>query len=386
VFGGSAWQWDEQTEQYYLHSFAVQQPELNWRNPEVEAAVFDAIRFWLDKGVDGFRVDVIYYLIKDELFRDNPPNPHPKSRQDPYDLQLQLYTFNRPEVHDIIRRMRELFDEYDERVIIGEIYLPYADLMHYYGPNMDEVHLPFNFQLVLLPWDAETIRAAVSEYERALPVLGWPNWVLGNHDQHRIATRVGREQARVANMLLLTLRGTPTCYYGDELAMVDVDIPPEMVQDPQELGKPGLGLGRDPERTPMQWDSSPSTGFTNGAPWLPVAPDYTRYNVAEERDDPTSMLTFFRELLALRRSSPALNVGTYTEIPTDAPDVLSFMREHAGQRMLVALNFSHEPRVFRMRSAATPAQIALSTVPGRGGQIDLANLPLAPDEGIILRL
>jgi alpha-glucosidase len=385
AFGGSAWQWDEKTGQYYLHSFAVEQADLNWRNPEVEAAVFDAIRFWLDRGVDGFRVDVIYYMVKDDQFRDNPPNPDFKEGQDPANSQIPIYSYNRTEVHDIVRRMRQLFDEYDERVLIGEIYLPYSELMRYYGLNNDEAHLPFNFQLILQPWNAEAKREVVKTYEAALPEEGWPNWVLGNHDQHRIATRVGREQARVALMLLLTLRGTPTTYYGDELAMVDVDIPPEMVMDPQELGKPGLGLGRDPERTPMQWDSGPNAGFTTGEPWLPVAPDYTHYNAASERDDPDSMLNFVRLLLDLRRESPALSVGDYTDVPSDASDVFSFMREHGDEHMLVVLNFSHEQRVFQGETPGT-AEVALSTVPGRQGQVNLAKLELAPDEGLVLRL
>jgi alpha-glucosidase len=386
AFGGGAWQWDEATGQYYLHSFAVEQPELNWRNPAVEAAVFDAIRFWLDKGVDGFRVDVIFYLIKDELLRDNPPNPDYRPGEDPGRSQIPVYSLNRPEVHAIIRRMRAVFDAYDDRVIIGEIYLPNDELMRYYGANNDETHLPFNFQLILLPWEADVVRAAVNSYEAALPPGGWPNWVLGNHDQHRLATRLGRAQARVANMLLLTLRGTPTCYYGDELAMVDVAIPPEMVHDPQERGKPGLNLGRDPERTPMQWDSSPQAGFTTGTPWLPVAPDYRQYNVAAERDDPASMLTLFRQLLALRRAIPALSVGSYTDVPTDTPDVFAFRREYDGARLLVALNFSHEPRILRLPGGAADAQIVLSTVPSRGGTVDPARLTLAPDEGLILRL
>jgi alpha-glucosidase len=386
AFGGSAWQWDAPTGQYYLHSFAVEQADLNWRNPEVEAAVFAAIRFWLDKGVDGFRVDVIYYMIKDAEFRDNPPNPDFKLGEDPAHSQIPLYSYNRPEVHDLVQRMRKLFDEYEDRVIIGEIYLPYAELMRYYGPSMNEAHLPFNFQLILLPWEAAVIRATVRTYEGALPTTGWPNWVLGNHDQHRIATRVGRAQARVANMLLLTLRGTPTCYFGDELAMVDGVIPPELVQDPQELGKPGLGLGRDPERTPMQWDGGPQAGFTTGQPWLPVAADYAAYNLAAERDDPASMLTLFRQLLALRRATPALSVGSYSDVPADAPDIFSFLREHGDTRLLVVLNMGHEARVFRMSGAAGGAEIALSTVPGRSGPVDLANVALAPDEGLILRL
>jgi alpha-glucosidase len=386
VFGGSAWEWDEPTGQYYLHSFAVEQADLNWRNPQVEAAVFDAIRFWLEKGVDGFRVDVIYYMIKDERFRDNPTNPDYEPGQDPSGAQLHLYSYNRPEVHDLVRRLRKVFDKYDHRVMIGEIYLPPSELMLYYGENNDEAHLPFNFQLILLPWDPGVIRAAVSSYEAGLPANGWPNWVLGNHDNHRIATRIGREQARVANMLLLTVRGTPTCYYGDELAMVDVEVPPEMVRDPQELGKPGLGLGRDPERTPMQWDSSPNAGFTTGNPWLPVALDYANYNVTAERDDPASMLTLVRQLLALRRSSPALTMGDYADVASSAPDVFSFTRTHGDERILVLLNFSHAPRVFTMDPAPGTAQVALSTMPGRSVQVDLANVELAPNEGLILRL
>jgi alpha-glucosidase len=386
VFGGSAWQLDERTGQYYLHSFAVQQPDLNWRNPEVEAAVFDAIRFWLEKGVDGFRIDVIYYMVKDDQFRDDPPNPEYRPGGDPGNAITQVYSYNRPEVHDIIRRMRKVFDEYDDRVMVGEIYLPVPELMLYYGANNDEAHLPFNFQLILLPWDASVIREAVRTYEAALPELGWPNWVLGNHDNHRIASRVGGEQARVANMLLLTVRGTPTCYYGDELAMVDVEIPPELVNDPHELGKPGLGFGRDPERTPMQWDSSPNAGFTTGTPWLPVAPDFKRYNVAAERDDPASMLSFVRRVIALRRASPALSVGSHIDVPSDVPDVLSFLREKDDERYLVVLNFSREPRVFRMGAQAGAAEVVLSTVPGRRGQVMLSSLELSPDEGVIVRL
>ncbi|MBF6611698.1 MAG: DUF3459 domain-containing protein [Chloroflexi bacterium] len=384
VFGGSAWQYDEETGQYYLHSFAVQQPDLNWRNPQVEAAVFDVIRFWLDKGVDGFRVDVIYYLIKDELFRDNPPNPDYKPGEDQYNSQRQIYTYNRPEVHAIIRRMRALFDEYAERVMIGEIYLPVAELMSYYGTNNDEAHLPFNFQLILLPWRASVIREAVRAYEARLPAGGWPNWVLGNHDNHRIATRVGRAQARVAAMLLLTLRGTPTSYYGDELAMLDVEIPLEMVRDVQELGKPGLGLGRDPERTPMQWDGSANAGFATGRPWLPISPDYALYNVATEQEDPASMLRLFRQLLALRRSSPALSTGSYMDLPSSSPDVFSFLREQDDERLLIVLNFSHEARVFSMGGGS--AEVVLATVPGHGGFVELALLELAPDAGLILRV
>lgn len=384
VFGGSAWEWDEATGQYYLHSFAVEQPDLNWRNPEVEAAMFDAVRFWLDKGVDGFRVDVIYYMIKDEQFRDNPPNPDFVEGGGGEGPMLSLYNLNRPEVHDVIKRMRAVFDEYEERVMIAEIYLPYDQLMMYYGENGDEAHLPFNFRLIQLPWDAEAIRDTISRYEGALPEGGWPNWVLGNHDQHRIATRVGRAQARVANMLLLTLRGTPTCYYGDEIGMIDGEIPPELVRDPQEIGMPGLGLGRDPERTPMQWDNSRHAGFSTFTPWLPVAADYEQYNVEAEKGDSGSMLAFVRKLMELRNGSAALSVGSYTAVPTDEPDVMGYVREHEEERILVVLNLSHRPRIFRMKDGA--GEVLLSTVSEWTGREDLSHLELDADEGIIIRL
>ncbi len=204
-----------------------------------------------------------------------------------------------------------LWISYGERVLIGEIYLPIARMVPYYGEQLDEAHLPFNFQFVTLPtWEARTIRQVVDAYEVALPQGAWPNWVLSNHDRPRIATRVGREQARIAQMLLLTLRGTPTCYYGDELGMQDVAIPPELMHDPR--GKEHPEHSRDPARTPMQWDSSPNAGFCppEVQPWLPVASDYQTYNVAVEQQDMHSFLALVRALLTLRRSSPALNVGS----------------------------------------------------------------------------
>jgi alpha-glucosidase len=231
-FGGSGWELDETTGQYYYHAFLKEQPDLNWRNPAVVEAMLGAMRFWLARGVDGFRIDVIYHLVKDDLFRDNPANPRWKEGNDPFQALVPVYTTDRPEVHDIITKMRALFDEFEDRVIIGEIYLPIERLVAYYGVDLKGAHLPFNFQLISAQWDAQHLIKLITEYENALPEGGWPNWVLGNHDQHRIATRVGPAQARVATMMLLTLRGTPTLYYGDELGMRDVPIPPEAVQDP----------------------------------------------------------------------------------------------------------------------------------------------------------
>ena len=218
-FGGPAWTFDAATGQYYLHSFLREQPDLNWRNPAVREAMYDVLRFWLERGVDGFRVDVIWLLIKDAALRDNPLNPNYRPTEPGIHRVLQLYSSDQPEIHDVIAEMRAIVDRYDERVLIGEIYLPIEKLVAYYGKDLGGAHLPFNFQLIHAAWRAPVIAKLVTDYEGALPAGGWPNWVLGNHDQPRIAARVGEAQARVAAMLLLTLRGTPTMYYGDELGI-----------------------------------------------------------------------------------------------------------------------------------------------------------------------
>ncbi|MCI0397708.1 MAG: alpha-amylase [Chloroflexi bacterium] len=257
-FGGPAWTFDEETGQYYLHQFVKEQPELNWRNPEVRQAMMDALRFWLDRGVDGFRMDVVGLLIKDEQLRDNPPNPNASPDLPPnaiFHRQLQVYNMDRDEVHEIIRDFRRLLDEYNDRCAIGELWYELPRWIRYYGENGEGLHLPFNFRLMQQPWQAQAMRRSVDELEAALPGFAWPNYVLGNHDIRRLVSRFGSQaQARVAAMLLLTLRGTPTLYYGDELGMENGVIPPEKIQDPQ-----GINLGpewtRDVARTPMQWDS-----------------------------------------------------------------------------------------------------------------------------------
>ena len=380
VFGGSGWQWDEATGQYYYHAFLKEQPDLNWRNAEVRGAMHDAMRFWLDRGVDGFRVDVIWHLIKDDQWRDNPVNPGFAPGMPPYDRFLPVYTTDRPEVFEVVAGLRRVIDEYDGRVLIGEIYLPVERLVAYYGEDLGGAHLPFNFQLILSAWEPQEIAALINEYEAALPVGGWPNWVLGNHDNHRIASRVGPAQARVAAMLLLTLRGTPTMYYGDEIGMQDVPIPPELVQDPFEKNVPGIGVGRDPVRTPMPWNGGPGGGFTTGAPWLPQGDDVATVNVETERSDPTSILSLYRALIALRQSDPALMLGGTAQVEARGP-VLSYLRQKDGRRLLVALNLTSSPA-----SIPTGAgRVLLSTHLDRQGPAgDM--LELRADEGVIVEL
>ena len=383
-FGGPAWTFDEASGQYYYHAFLSEQPDLNWRNPAVREAMHDVLRFWMHRGVDGFRVDVIWHLIKDAEFRDNPPNPAWTPGQAEIGRFLQVHNADQPEVLDVVAGMRRVVDEYDDRVLIGEIYLPLERLVAYYGKDLSGAHLPFNFQLIHAAWNAREIASLVAEYEAALPQGGWPNWVLGNHDQPRVAARVGKPQARVAAMLLLTLRGTPTMYYGDEIGLAKVEIPPDRVQDPWENNEPGLGLGRDPARTPMQWTPDPNAGFSEAEPWLPLDREHGGCNVAVLRDDPTSILTLYRRLVALRRERPALAVGTYAPGRADS-DVLSFERRH-NARLKVLLNFCHEARTAGLPHDAPRGRVLLSTLLDREGEEVGPEVALRGDEGLIVEL
>lgn len=338
--GETAWQWDEESDQFYLHSFLPEQPDLNWRNPAVRSVMSEVLRYWFDRGIDGFRVDVSYRVMKDRLFRDNPSNPDWRAGQDPSKKVIELYTKNRPDIHEFNRWLRQVCNEYEDRVLIGEINLAVEQLVRHYGDS-DEFHLPFNFHLIFSPWNAASIRDLVDNYERQLPPQAWPNWVLGNHDQPRIATRLGLAQARQAAMLLLTLRGTPTMYYGDEIGMRNGQIPPERIQDPWEKLAPGLNLGRDPQRTPMQWDSSVNAGFCSGLvnPWLPIEAEYRQVNVDAERNDPNSILRLIQRLITLRRSSRALTMGAYRAVESPK-SLFAYLREHGSERYLIILNFS----------------------------------------------
>jgi len=384
-FGGGAWEWDEKFGQYYYHAFLKEQPDLNWRKPEVQRAMLDVLRFWLGRGVDGFRVDVMHHLIKDDEFRDNPVNPDFKPGMSPYRELLATHSADLPEVQEIVALMRGVVEEFDDRMLVGEIYLPVERLMAYYGVSGKGAHLPFNFQLIRLPWNAREVAAAVNHYEALLPDYGWPNWVLGNHDKPRITSRVGTAQARVAAMLLLTLRGTPTMYYGDEIGMRNVEIPPERVQDPFEKNVPGLGLGRDPVRTPMQWSDASNAGFSSAAPWLPLADDWRKVNVASEREDAKSMLILYRRLIELRRAEPALAVGVYAMLEA-GEDLIAYTRQAGTRRLLVALNFAAAERAFDLARLPARATILLSTHWDRLHEVLGAKLLLRADEGVIVEL
>jgi alpha-glucosidase len=382
-FGGSAWEYDAATRQYYYHAFLAQQPDLNWRNPAVRHAIHEVMRFWLRKGVDGFRVDVIWHLIKDAEFRDNPPNPNFRAGRPPHQKILPLHSTDRPEVHDVIAEMRHVVDEFDGRVLIGEIYLPLERLVTYYGKDLAEAHLPFNFALLSAPWNARAIEKIIGEYEGALPAGAWPNWVLGNHDRPRVASRVGQDQARVAAMLLLTLRGTPTLYYGDEIGMHQVAIAPDQARDPFERNVPGIGVGRDGCRTPMQWSAAPYAGFSTSTPWLPLPDDFSHENVVNLDADTRSILSLYKALIGLRKKLPQLVSGDYVPVAAEG-DLLLYRRQREGKAVVVALNLGATPVSISSDAAGLSGEILLSTFLDRQGEKIQGVLDLRGNEGVIV--
>jgi len=381
-FGGSAWTRDDASGQFYYHAFLTSQPDLNWRNPAVRDAMHDVMRFWLSKGVDGFRVDVMWHLMKDEMFRDNPPNPAYRESQPPHERLIQIHSADVDAVHDVVAGLRRVIDEFPDRLLIGEIYLPLDRLVAYYGVDLGGAHLPFNFALLRTPWRAADLAALVASYEAALPAGGWPNWVLGNHDRPRVAGRVGEVQARVAAMLLLTLRGTPTIYYGDELALPQVVIPPDRVRDPFEINVPGKGVGRDGARTPMQWSNAPFAGFSRVAPWLPLSDDWQTRNAGAMEHDDRSMLALHRSLLALRRRAPVLTEGTIAGI-AHLGELLLYRRRHDGEEWLIALNLGAAPGQIDLPGSGW---IVLSTALDRADEAVAGTAELRGHEGVIIRL
>ena len=382
-FGGSAWDYDAGTRQYYYHAFLAQQPDLNWRNPAVRQAIHDGMRFWLRKGVDGFRVDVIWHLIKDAEFRDNPPNPNFREGRPPHERILPLHSTDQADVHDVIAEMRRVTDEFDSRVLIGEIYLPLERLVTYYGKDRAEAHLPFNFALLSAPWNARSIEKIIGDYESALPAGAWPNWVLGNHDRPRVASRVGPDQARIAAMLLLTLRGTPTLYYGDEIGMHQVAIGPDQVRDPFEKNVPGIGVGRDGCRTPMQWDATPYAGFSTATPWLPLSDDFQRENVVNLEADARSILSLYKALIRLRKELPQLVSGDYVPVAAQG-NLLLYRRQSEGKAVVIALNLGAEPVSLASDALGLGGEILLSTFLDRQGEKIQGALDLRGNEGAII--
>jgi alpha-glucosidase len=361
---GPAWTFDETTGQWYLHSFMAEQPDLNWDNPEVEAAMHDVIRFWLDRGVDGLRLDAIHKIAKDPLLRSHGSSPHR------HDEDWET-------IHPRLRGIRRTVDEYEDRMVVGEVALQDLHRTVSYLESGDQLHLAHNFVFVDLPWDAEAFRASIDDFEALADRTAWPAWFLENHDKPRIATRfddgagLGRARARSAALMLYTLRGTPFIYQGQELGLPDAEIPPDRVVDVD---------GRDPVRAPMPWrppsQAGPAAGFSTGEPWLPVVGEAERLNVETQAGDEASMLNLVRRLAALRSASPALQVGSQRTLEA-GPDVLAWLREHDDERLLAAVNFAAEPRA--LHDVPAGAEPVLCTEPAFEDGV------LAPGQGLILR-
>ena len=376
VFGGPAWEFEPQTGQYYLHTFLKEQPELNWRNSEVVSAMHDIVRFWFNRGVDGFRIDVIHAIAKDPELRDNP---------EVNGVQVRVHNENHPDVHGMLRELRRLVDSYDERMLVGEVYLmDPAKVATYYGLG-DELHLAFNFSFMHAPWDAAAFRTQVARFAALIPEQGWPDQVLSSHDTRRHASRydhatLGEERCRLAALMLLTLRGTPFLYYGEEIGMRNVEIPVNAMQDPLARTLTPQ-MCRDGERTPMQWQPGPGAGFTNGSPWLPFGIDMETRNVSCQMADPTSLLHLYRDAIRLRQQNPVLHRGNFQALDS-AEQVFTFERRDGDTRALVALNFGTTPINPRLPAASvhgglrTHAQSPLAE--------DAASLELSPCEGAVL--
>jgi glycosidase len=356
VFGGSAWTFDASSGQYYLHSFHAGQPDLDWRNPEVEAAMFDVLRFWLARGVDGFRIDAPEFIGKDPALRDNPRRarhqPHRRGVLRPYDAFDHVHDKDHPDLHGVLRRMRAVVDAWPDRMTVGEVRIRDRDRWAAYFGAADEMHLVFDFSPLKSPFEATALRRAVEATRAALPSGCSPALVLGNHDEPRICTRYGHAGARLAAVLLCTLPGTPCLYYGDELGMFDVEVPPDATRDPQAAIDPTMS--RDPCRSPMPW--TPTGGFCDPGvePWLPMGDNLGHRSVEMQRGDPRSMFELYRTLLGVRRRRPALHRGTYERHPATDDVLWIYERRHGDDRVIVALHFGDVPRALPSALARCP--------------------------------
>lgn len=395
AFGGSGWEYDKRTGEYYFHSFLKEQPDLNWRNPDVEDAIFRMMKYWLDMGVDGFRLDVVNLYVKDEFFRNNTSYFMKGPR--PYDKQVHSYDRDRPEMHGILRRMRKLLDSYSEkRMFVGEIMQDFPGNVllpaTYCGRN-DELHLAFNFMFLFSPWKAERFYQIVKDFESALGDDNWPNYTLSNHDFPRHITRYEKgddtlDRARLAACMMLTLRGTPFLYYGEEIGMKRQKVPFNKIQDPVGKRYWPFHPGRDPERIPMPWDASDSTGFSTGKPWLPVYEDAERVNVESQKGDPNSLFYTYKKLIQIRKDRKSLRKGKLKILLSSDKQALYYRRREGKEETYIFLNFSSKPVSISYPRKWTLNEILFSSK-NRGPsfelnkELDTGDLVLLPNEAVI---
>jgi alpha-glucosidase len=416
VFGGSAWERDKCTDQYYYHMFLPQQPDLNWRNPEVKVAMFTMVRFWLDKGVDGFRLDAVDALFEDEMLTDDEERSSNLERHDDIKdivdiakiYMLFKHQINSPETHDILKELRKVVDEYPERVLIGEVYLSPAEAVKYYGSG-EELHLVFNFNLLeIAKLDASLIRDAIRVWENQAI---WPAYALSNHDRSRQFTSFGNDRseeiAKVTAALTLTLKGTPFLYYGEEIGMEDLlldnisQFKDNMAirfyeaclfkMSPQEAVRWAAHLTRDRSRSPMQWNAAVNAGFSEAKPWLPVDQNCVLKNVSVQEADPKSLLSFYKRLIWTRKNCSALLYGSYISINNDASDYLAFLRKDEERTCLVVLNMSDKEKIVRFDLSAyeissQSARLLLTSHKQHANRDDLERLLIAPYEVYIAEI
>jgi alpha-glucosidase len=387
-FGGSAWEFDDETGQYYMHSFDKEQADLNWRNPEVVREMLNVLRFWLDLGVDGFRVDVPEWMIKDDRFLDEPENPlyATGSVMDPYQKLIHTYTFAQKEYLDIIRQFIGVLEEYDKKFMVTEVWSPSDQLIKVYNEIERDFFAPFNFFIITHPWKAQVHRKMIDNYDSRVTHQYTPTYVLGNHDKPRVASRIGSDQLRVAAMLLFTLRGIPFIYYGEEIGMEDTDIPKDKIQDPFEKNVPGMGLGRDPQRTPMQWNNQKNGGFSDHEPWLPVNGKYKEVNIEKQIEEKDSLYDLYKELIAVRNNSQALLNGKYSSWETGVEDVFAYTRHSGTEVVLVILNYSDKDQIvtlpFRKGTLILDTHKRLK----KGTDILLLDLDLPANNGYLISI
>jgi alpha-glucosidase len=383
-FGGSAWELDVASGQYYLHTFLSSQPDLNWRNPEVRAEMSAVLRYWIDRGVDGFRTDAVYVLIKDDLLRDDPPNLNYRPGiDDPADSLMQTYSAGQSQLLGLLEDFCDAVALDGGTFMVSEAYLGIDQMKQLYRAcKIHPIHAPFNFNLMTLPWGASSFGDWIDAYEDSLGHEDVPNYVLGNHDRPRLASRVGIEKARLLSLLQLTLRGMPVIYYGEELGMENANLSKREEKDPWGIRVPGLGLGRDIARGPMQWSGKMNAGFSMGKPWLPMGPDTNVSNVESQSREPESMLSMYKQLIHLKLSIPAIQTGKYRRLKTDNPEIYAFIRGEGNNRCVIVINFSENTAVVSIEGNLF-GELLCSThsVDGRTGTVALAKLKLQGFEG-----
>ncbi len=382
AFGKSAWQYDETTKAYYFHSFFKEQPDLNWRNPVVKKAMFKIIRFWLDLGVDGLRLDVINLIAKDKQFRNNP------SFLSQFRNSSKIYTRNRPKSLNLIKSLRKLIDNYDDKMCVGEIYtLPPGDsrlAAKYLGNGKNALHMAFDFSLIFTPWKTKKYKKTLTQMYGVIPKAGWPCQVLSNHDLHRNFSKpvFGKSRipkAKLKAILLMTLKGTPFIYYGEEIGMENTRIARKFLQD--KLGKKFWPFysGRDKARTPMQWDDSPNAGFSTAKPWLPVNKNFRKINIQNQIQENNSVFNIYKKLILLRNSSVILQKGNWELVKTSNRFILAYRRVYHENEILIILNFSF---LRQKVTGITINKLLFST--HKNKKTGTKSIILQPYEGIIL--